>query len=205
MRVLKKITSVSSVLIMILLWQPSAYAGFITLSPTTAVTNVANGDQVTFDITFDFSNEATIGGGFDIVFDSNALAFQSFDFFPVGDPVFSREPDILPGLLSGWAIGEFFGLLGIFQLGQVTFEVLASMGPTTSVSVTDTQSVAGPFVSSVTFIPMDVTYNQVTVERAVVAQPASEPSTVLLMGLAILLAGLSNLKGFPKIQQRIKS
>ena len=53
---------------------PSALAGSVDLVPTTAVTGVVPGDVVAFDIVLDFSDEPTLGGGFDLTFDESQLS-----------------------------------------------------------------------------------------------------------------------------------
>ena len=87
------------------------------------------GDLVSFDVFADFSDVDTLGGGFDIFFNSAVLGYVSFEFgdsATIGDdPAFRRAPDVLDGELNGIAFGNFDGVGGVFQLGVLTFEALA--------------------------------------------------------------------------------
>ncbi|WP_239058978.1 PEP-CTERM sorting domain-containing protein [Colwellia sp. Arc7-D] len=186
MKFIKRI-KITSVLVLALLMSPfAAQAGFITLSPTTIVTNLNDGDFITMDILIDFTAEPTIGGGFDIVFDPLALGFQNLLIPPFADPLFFRPPDLFPGLLSGWAFGDFNGLTGSAVLGSITFQVLSTMGASTSVSTQENLFPVGPFVSAVTFRPMPVTFNSIDLTRASAPPTVPEPSTLAIFALGIM-------------------
>ncbi len=121
-----------------------ANAASISLMPTSNTMNLSAGDVVTFDIVMDFSGEPTIGGSFDVAFDSSALRFDSFFREPsIGIPEFSRDPDILDGLLENWMVGSFNGLLPVATLGNVAFSVLPTMGTMTNIALQDTNSATG--------------------------------------------------------------
>jgi len=176
----------------LLLCAGSSNATFISLVPTTAVSNVNTGDLLSFDVVMDFSDypNGTLGGGFDIFFDSLALQFVSLVNNMVGDPDFGRDPDIMDGLLESWAVGDFFGIFGVNILGSVVFQVLDTMGASTILGTQATSGVAGPWVDATTFfdiIPVD--YGTVEVTRADVVVPVPEPRILALFTLG--LAGIA--------------
>lgn len=104
-----------------------ANAASVTLVPTTPVVSVAVGDTVSFDIYSDFSGEPTWGGGFDVVFDSDALAFRSLFRNPdIGHPDYSRDPIVADGLLDDWIVSDFNFLPALAFLGSVSFLVLTT-------------------------------------------------------------------------------
>ncbi len=159
----------------------TAHANSIFMTPDSV--DAAVGDTVTLDVIMDFS-DTTIGGGFDIQYDSSALSFLSWNPNAVGDPGFSGLPAISDGLLSGITVGEFSsGLTGIQNLGSVSFMVLADGG---TLSSADTDSDAGPFIDFNTFQNMNVEYNSATVN----AVPVPVPAAVWLMvgGLGALFS-----------------
>lgn len=143
----------------------NAYAASVSLVPTSNVVGVAPGESVTFDIVMDFTSDPTLGGGFDISYDSTALQFDSLFRDPaVGEADFSRDPDVVPGLLESWAVGAFNGLPDVATLGSVTFQVLPGVGLDSIVSVTPTSGIGGPWVNGTTFIDLiNTAYNQVVV------------------------------------------
>jgi hypothetical protein len=141
----------------------------ISLVPTSAVDNVNNGDTVSFNVVMDFSGypNGTLGGGFDINFDSSALQFGGLTRNVVGDPAFGRDPDIFDGLLESWAHGDFNGLPAFAVLGNVWFQVLPTMGASTAVSTSATNGVAGPWIDGTDFVTLiPVVYNEILVTRA---------------------------------------
>ena len=150
-----------------------ANAASVFLVPTTPYEGARPGDQITFDVMMDFStddnglgDDVTLDGGFDIAFDSTALEFVSLNDAGLGDPAFSREPDVLPGLLQSWVFAEFNGLSGPALVGSVQFRVLATMGATTNVSTQATGGIGGPFVSGVEFFTLlNVDFNSVELTR----------------------------------------
>lgn len=191
-----KTTKVCYFLVLAALLSPlTTQAAFITLTPTTAVLDVNDGDTIVFDITMDFTSEPTIGGGFDIAFDATALQLQSYNRFDVGDPILGRDPDNLAGLLSGWAFYAFNGVSGPALIGNVTFQVLTSMGVGTSVSTqANASGITGSFISATNFIDiLDVTFNSIDITRATnqqpqpQPQPMPEPATIMLLSLGMVL------------------
>ena len=176
----------------LLLCAGSANAAFINLVPPTPVSDVNTGDLLSFDVVMDFSDypNGTLGGGFDIFFDSLALQFVSLVNNMVGDPGFGRDPDILDGLLESWGVGDFNGIFGINVLGSVVFEVLPTMGASTFLGTQATNGVAGPWVDGADFISLiDVEYGEVEVTREDVVVPVPEPRILALFTLG--LAGIA--------------
>lgn len=168
----------------------SVHAASVFLVPDSSTVGLVAGDLVSFDIIMDFStnnnglgSDATLGGGFDIIFDPTFLAFDSLVNAGLGDPAFGRDPDILPGLLESWGFADFNGLTGPAFVGSVTFEVLAGFAGSTFVSTGPTSGIAGPFVSAVDFITiLDVDFNSVEVS----AIPIPAAVWFLLSGIAVL-------------------
>ena len=155
-----------------------ANAASISLSPASVDAMV--GDIVALDVIMDFSDVITIGGGFDIT-SSSDLTFVSWAANPVGDPGFSREPDILDGLLSGIAVGDFsVGITGVQNLGTVSFEVI---GGSSVVMGADTGSAAGPFVDFNTFQVIPVDYSGAA--QINVLPPVPLPAAAWLFGSAL--------------------
>lgn len=168
----------------------SANAASILLAPQGATDGLAAGDTVTFDVVMDFTDypNGTIGGGFDIFFDSSVMQFESFFRDPtIGEADFSRDPDILDGLLESWAVAAFSPLPQFNILGTVTFSVLPTLGAgTTQIGTQATAGIGGPWVDGTTFIDLvPVDYGAVDVTGIPV------PAAVWFM-----LSGLGALLGF---------
>jgi len=169
-----------------------AGADAITLEPTDSVVDLETGDTISFDLIFEFTTPV-VGGGFDIAFDESALAVSAVVRDPaIGDPLLSRDPDITPGLLESWAIGDFFGLVGTLLLGSVEFVVLDSFESMSNISLQSTAGVAGPFISAFDFSVVVPEYNSIAVfaARGDMTDPVSVPTPptlpLLLVGLVFL-------------------
>lgn len=161
-------------------------AGSISLIPTSAITNVATGDVVSFDVVMDFSDELTLGGGFDVVFDSQSVQFESFYRNPdLGVPEFGRDPDIFEGLLESWAVADPFILPAVATIGNIVFTVLPGMGQSTAIATQATNGVGGPWISAVDFrgLVLDVNYGSATITQV----PLPAAFWFLLCGVFVLL------------------
>lgn len=102
-----------------------ANAASISLLPKSNTSAVVTGDIVSFDIMMDFTGEPTLGGGLNIYFDPSALQFESFyRSTSLGDPQFSRDPDIFDGVLENWGVGSLDGLPEVAILGNLRMPVI---------------------------------------------------------------------------------
>lgn len=168
--------------------QPAARYGGPTGSIFTQPTGIRGepGSEIALEIVWDFHENATIGGGFDVSYDEDKLEFVSWEAEPVGDPGFGREPDQLTGLLSGIAFGEFVvGITGPHVVGTLTMEVIDSGNST--ITLADTQSVGGPFVTIDTFQVIPIDYSGTVVNGPVPKQPTiSTDSFVLDQGAVVV-------------------
>ena len=149
---------------------------------------VRPGDEFSIDLKMDFSADKTIGGGLDVQFDPDALAFVSFTFnssFPT-DPAFTRQPDVRAGgVLNSLAFGNFNGIssgtVGTFKFkavhaGTSNIELLVDGRPG------DTESIAGPFYSAV-----NSQLQQVNFKGAVITVvPEPEVWGMMLAGVGIV-------------------
>ena len=148
------------------------------------------GSTLLIDIYAEFPANTTIGGGFDFNFSTEHFEFVSWSAAPLGDPNFARPPDVGPGLLSGFAFGEFQGLdLPDPQLvGTLEFTVLGigffpehgllALGP-------NANNLIGPFIDANTFDPIDVNYSQVRI----VPFPVPAAGWLLISGV-VAVAGV---------------
>jgi hypothetical protein len=146
-----------------------AKASIVMLVPTSNTSLLIDGDVISFDVMIDFSRVGgTLGGGLDITFNPNDIGLVSVTSAGLGDPDFGRDPDIMEGLLQSWAVGDFDGLgtSGPELLGRVQFEVLSTMGLGSTLTVSGTNGIAGPWISGQDFESFLIpTYNQVKLRR----------------------------------------
>jgi len=140
-----------------------ASAASVSLVPTANYAPLETDELVQFEVRVDFSHDGgTLGGSFDVVFDTKALALESLVDFGVGDAGLSREPDRLPGRLESWAVGAFNGIPGTEVLGTLTFKVLPGMMNSTAVELTATEGVGGPWVALDDFVTiLQPDYNRI--------------------------------------------
>ena len=146
----------------------SVQAAEVQLVATTPIEDLEMGEVVEFEILIDFGDipGGTLGGGFDISYDSSVLAFMSLNTAGLGDPDMGREPDSLTNLLESWAVGDFDGVAGAGPtlVGTVEFEVISTAGPGTQVSVGPTSSIGGPWISGEDNVSELIpSYNQVSI------------------------------------------
>ncbi len=112
------------------------------------------GATYNIEIWMDFTDDRTLGGGYDVVFDEAAFDFVSWESAGLGDPDFSRIPDVFDGLLESATVGDFNGLSGPDLIATATFvlvdvSVLSAFG---SMTTSATSGIGGPWQSAVDFI-----------------------------------------------------
>ncbi|MFK8017492.1 MAG: hypothetical protein AB8G17_18860 [Gammaproteobacteria bacterium] len=138
---------------------------------------VQNGDVVTFDIVADFSGpgEITIGGFFDVIFDSSLIELDDYFYtFAAcgGDPCQLPQPQDIGGRLESFGFGVFGGLTGPTAVASVSFFYVGEGNGSDTVISTDASALGG-FISELDFVtelPVDfygVTLRQVPVPAAV--------------------------------------
>jgi len=156
-----------------------ASAASVSLFPSANYAPLEAGELVQFEVRVDFSDAGgTLGGGFDVVFDANALALVNLVDSGVGDPGLSREPDRLPGRLESWAIGVFNGIPGTEVLGTLTFQVLPGMMNSTLIELTATEGVGGPWVALDDFVTiLQPEYNHIQLTSVKILADGFEAST----------------------------
>lgn len=86
---------------------------------------------LTFDVNYDFNEFAMFGGGLDLIYDPDSVAFVSYVQAPLAPDAQSAASPlgqlVEPGLYEGFGIGtfEFFnGMTSAGTIGTFTFEVL---------------------------------------------------------------------------------
>lgn len=170
----------------------AAHGATLSLSPSAQTAVV--GDAITLTVSGEFGAAGTLGGGFDIFYDSTLLQFVSFEFAAslMDDPAFRRDPDLLAGELNGIAFGEFDGYTGNVLIGEVTFLAL-------DIGIVDISMLAneggppdnpGPFVDILGNVITDLQ----TTGAQLTLQPVPLPGAVwLLLGGLLTLVGGSRL------------
>lgn len=138
----------ASIIPITLTWAGITQAAEVSLTPTTDMSSLKPGDQIELNIHIDFSDiGGTLGGGFDLVFDSSVLALSNITDSTPGDPDFSRMPDERGGHLESWSVGAWQGFPGAALLGTVTLEVLPTIRSETTIQLQATSGMGGPWVS----------------------------------------------------------
>ena len=162
----------------------TANASSFALTPSTQ--SAVAGDIFALEIWMDFT-QTTIGGNFDISFDASVLDFVAWEFSGLGDPGFAREPDIGPGYLSGFAIGDFdVGITGINLVGTLRFAVDANATPD-STSLIFHEGRYG-FVDFSTFQTIPTDYYGAEINIATAATPLPAAGWLFFGGLGLLFA-----------------
>ncbi len=177
----------------------SAQGATISLLATTPV--VTEGDLISLEIYMDFTDGATLGGGFDLQFNSSLLSYVSGSYVidPAlgSDPFFTRDDsvgedaahriDVGPGSLIGLAFGDFSGLAGPSRVGTLQFTAdnpgFANFG-----LIDTTNSAVGNFFAADTSGMQFPNYVGTQVEIGAVPVPA----TAWLFGSGLIgLAGVA--------------
>ncbi len=128
----------------------------VSLSLITSTPSVAIGDTIELQVLMDFSDDATLGGGFDINFDPSLVSYVSESYVTDSalgsDPDFTRDDnsmvadtrnrvEVQPDSLVGAAFGDFGGLSGPATVSSLSFianaggDAVFSLGASTSGSV----------------------------------------------------------------------
>ena len=149
------------------------------------------GDNFSVELNMDFSDEATLGGGVDVLYDGLLINYVGFTFdsnlLLVSDPDFTcpGAPSCSPidqlNSVTNIAFGNFAGLSGPYTVGTLVFSVLSSGD--ISLLTAETIGSAGPFVSAITYSPMTVSYTGATVVSAV---PVPAAIWLFISGLGLL-------------------
>jgi hypothetical protein len=173
-------------------------AASISLNPLTSQVQVGNSFSV--ELLMNFSDEATLGGGLDVNYDSTYADFVSFtfnsSFLSMSDPYMTCPgsgacpPVDQFNSVQNIAFGNFAGIGGTFTIGTLVFTALNS--GSISLATAATTGVAGPFVSAITYVPMDVTFNGASIS-AVSAVPVPAAVWLFISGLG-MFAGFSRKK-----------
>ena len=149
------------------------------VSLTSAVNFVTLGEEFSLDLVLDFSDQATLGGGVDINYDSDFVDFLGFefnsDFLLISDPLFTCPsgtnactPIDQADKVENIVFGNFAGIGGVHTVGTVSYE-LNSL-ELTSIFPSITTASGGPFVSSVTNLPMNVNFSGVNLRNGTISQ-----------------------------------
>ncbi|MEM9387837.1 MAG: hypothetical protein AAGA68_22480 [Pseudomonadota bacterium] len=152
---------------------------------------VTVGEQFTITLAMDFTDEATLGGGVDVLWDPQLLELVSWDPIAFGDPDFGRVGDIdaVAGFVDGFAFGDFNGLEGPADVATITFVAFAAGSTSVMPRGDDTVGgmLAGCFVSAVTFQCQSVSFGDASVvisDGAVVPLPSAAWLLLSALGTA---------------------
>ncbi|MEO1575670.1 MAG: VPLPA-CTERM sorting domain-containing protein [Pseudomonadota bacterium] len=155
------------------------YTGDIAVADDGAIL-ATNGDLLTFDLIMDFSGpgEITLGGGFDIVWDTAGFEFVEYVSAGLGEASFGRDPEVQDGRLFSGAFGAFAGLTGPDLVATLTFRVMGPPG-VYEINPTATDGIGGPFISALDFLTvLEPEYNGIRIVPI--------PAAVWLFGSGLL-------------------
>ena len=175
--------------ILALMGPTAAWAATISLTPS--ATTVVEGSSAVFDLVMDFTGEPTLGGSIDIAL-TGPIAFAGFTpsaFYnglntdPGGETDFTGFDAVTADTPGGFQIhfGDFDGLSGVENLGQITVDALAVGVGNVDLAA---NSLWGPFVSSVTFVEQPVTYSGAEITVTAIPLP---PALALYAGALLVL------------------
>jgi hypothetical protein len=171
----------------------STAANAVSVYLTPESQNVTLGDQVAVQLWWDFTGDATLGGGTDFAWDSSGLSLASivFDDNPDFDPSFTRCDNEVcwgDGFIDGLATGNFDGLAdpGPILIATITFDTLAAGAFLMDISEDD--NIAGPFVSARTFNTYpDLQFGDATINVSSGVVPVPAAIWLMIGGLGTLL------------------
>ncbi|MFK8016595.1 MAG: VPLPA-CTERM sorting domain-containing protein [Gammaproteobacteria bacterium] len=145
----------------------------------------AGGDVLSFDLVMDFTDRITLGGGFDVNWDTAGLGNVEYTSAGFGDPSFGRDPVMEDGRLFNGAVGNFNGLTE-GTIASISFTVIGTEGDF-AIAPSGTDGDSGPWIDGITFVDVieNVEYNGANVR--VVPVPAA---------VWFMLSGLGALIGF---------
>lgn len=166
-----------------------------------ATGSVLRGSYFQMDVYMDFSDDPTIGGGFDILFDPALVSYVEGSFLIneglFSDPALSRDDnlaslaanrvdiDASQGKIIGAAFGDWIGLAGPSLVGSMTF--LAENSGLANFALSATENLAvGNFVSTFTLEEQNVSFTGSSVHISPIPVPAA--FWLMLSGLTGLVA-----------------
>ncbi len=110
------------------------------------------GDTLTFDLVMDFSDQPTLGGGFDINWNPAIFALDSYFSAGQGDPGFGRDPQAEDGRLYNGAVGNFNGLTD-GTIGHLSFTLIGFGSPADGlITPSGTAGDSGPWIDGTDFV-----------------------------------------------------
>ncbi len=149
----------------------------ISLTPVTYQASLGETVALTLQMQFD---EATLGGGVDLLFDPSVLDFVFFEFDPglEDDPSFRLTPlSPINGDRLVLGFGDFNGIAGSRLIGTVTFDAVG-LG-IANLSTGPNLQPAGPFVSAAS--PLDLLLMEFEGSTVTVV-PEPSPLGLLILG-----------------------
>lgn len=147
----------------------AAQAASITLNPSAASVGVGGTVDVTF--TMNFTGQATLGGGFDLLYNAAVLSLDTWSYEEIGDPDFLGPATPGVGSITAIAFGDFAGLTGPAWFGTASFSAIGA--GTANFAMSDNVGPAGPFIDLVTYAPITVSYVTSGFEVTAVPVPAA--------------------------------
>lgn len=174
-----------------------ANASLVYLLPE--VQTVAAGEQVDVELWWDFTDEPALGGGVDIFYDPDLLAFRSFEY-NLADPLIDSALTYFDfvgggGEIDGISTGNFDGIDGPVRVGTASFDTFGLGLAVLSVATSD-NPIAGVLFSAETFEPYPdgaIDFLGATVQIGTISEPGT--LVLLLIGGSVLLAGRGRRRG----------
>lgn len=165
-----------SIIVFILTFGVSATTMSATIGASPNIVDALVGGTILIDVVADFTDEATVGGGMDLFYNSGVITYNNFSFasteLPLDD-AFSRVPDDLGNKLEGLAFGNFAGIGTAGIVGTLSFTALAPGSFDLTMAVTTDPLKGGDFISAVTFAPMTVDFGSANITVNEVPLPAA--------------------------------